>query len=90
MCCHLFFVIFMDNIMNRANQDKNGIEEVMFADDLVLIADDQGILQAMVSNLDHQCNNYGTRISRDNTEMMVTSREPIQCDTELGPKSGKV
>ena len=37
----------------------------------------------MVSNLDQQCKNYGMRSSRDNTEVMVTSREPIQCDIEL-------
>ena len=37
-------------------------------------------LQEMVWNLDQQCKNYGMRISRDKTEVMVTSREPIQCD----------
>ena len=37
----------------------------------------------MVSNLDQQCQNYGMRISRDKTEVMVTSSEPIQCDIEL-------
>ena len=37
----------------------------------------------MVSNLDQQCKHYGMRISRDKTEVMVTSREPIQCDIEL-------
>ena len=52
----------------------------MFADDLVLIAEDQIRLQEMVSNLDQQCKNYGVRISRNKTEVMVTSREPIQCD----------
>ena len=52
----------------------------MFADDLVLIAEDQTRLQEMVSNLDQQCKNYGMRISRDKTEVMVTSREHIQCD----------
>ena len=30
----------------------------------------------MVSNLDQQCEKYGMRISRDKTEVMVTSREP--------------
>ena len=55
----------------------------MFADNVVLMAEDQGRLQEMVSNLDHQCKNYGMRISRDKTEVMVTSREPIQCDIEL-------
>ena len=55
----------------------------MFADDLVLIAEDQSRLQEMVSNLHQQCKNNGMRISRDKTEVMVTSREPIQCDIEL-------
>ena len=55
----------------------------MFADDLVLIAEDQSRLQEIVSNLDQQCQNYGIRISRDKMEVMVTSREHIQCDIEL-------
>ena len=69
--------------MKRANQEENSIEELMFADDLVLIAEDQSRLQEMVSNLDRQCKNYGMIISRDKTEVMVTGREPIQCDREL-------
>ena len=55
----------------------------MFADDLVLIAQEQSGLQEMVSNLDQQCKNGGMRISRDKTEVMGTSREHIQCDIEL-------
>ena len=69
--------------MKQANQEENSIEELMFADDLVLIAEDQITLQEMVSNLDQQCQKYGMRISRDKTEVMVTSREPIQYDIEL-------
>ena len=76
----LLFIIFMDNIIKRANQEENIIEELMFADDLVLIAEDQSRLPEMVSNLDQQCKNYGMIISIDNTEVMGTSREPIQCD----------
>ena len=49
----------------------------------MLIAEDQSRLQEMVSNLDQQCKNCGMRISRDKKEVMVTSREPIQCDKEL-------
>ena len=74
----LLFIIFMDIITKQAKQEKNSIEELMFADDLVLIAEDQIILQEMVSNRDQQCKKYGMRISRDKTEVMVTSREPIQ------------
>ena len=55
----LLFIIFMDNIMKRANQEENRIEELMFADDLVLITEDQIRLQEMVSNLDQQCKKYG-------------------------------
>ena len=63
--------------MKRANQEENGIEELMLADDFVLTAEDQSRLQEMVSNLDQQCKNYDMKISRDKTEVMVTSREPI-------------
>ena len=45
----------MDSIMKRTNQEENSIEELMFADDLELIADDQSRLQEMFSNLDQQC-----------------------------------
>ena len=31
----LLFIIFMDNIMKQANQEANGMEELMCADDLV-------------------------------------------------------
>ena len=41
--------------MKRANQEENSIEELMFPDDLVLIAEDQIRLQEIVSNLDQQC-----------------------------------
>ena len=50
----LLSIICMDNIMKRANQEENSIEELMFADDLVLIADDQIRLQEIVSNQDQQ------------------------------------
>ena len=63
---------------------REHIEEIMFADDLVLTAEGQIRLQEMVSSLDQQCKNYGMRISRHKTEVTVTSREPIQCDI-LGP-----
>ena len=41
--------------MKQANQDENGIEELMYADELVLIAEDKDIIQEIVSNLDQQC-----------------------------------
>ena len=69
--------------MKRAYQEENSIEELMFADDLVMMAEDQIRLQEMVSDLDQQCKKYGMRIWRDKTEVMVTSREPLQCDIEL-------
>ena len=41
--------------MKRANKEENSIEELMLADDLVLIAEDQSRFQEMVSNMDQQC-----------------------------------
>ena len=51
----LIFIIFMDNIMKRANHEEDSTEELKFADDLVLVAENQNRLQEMVSNLDQQC-----------------------------------
>ena len=68
--------------VNTSPLEENSIEELMFADDLVLIADDQIRLREMVSNRDQKFTKYGMRISRDKTEVMVTM-EPIQCDIEL-------
>ena len=45
--------------MGRANQEENSIEELMFADDMVLMAEDQIILREMVSELDQRCRKYG-------------------------------
>ena len=75
----------MNNITKRANQGENtSIEALMFAYNLVLIWDDKGRLQEMVSNLERKYKtNCGMRISWDETEVMVTSREPIRCDLEL-------
>ena len=51
----MLLITCIDNIMKQVNQEENGIEELMFADDLVLIAEDHGRLLEMVSTLDQQC-----------------------------------
>ena len=77
--------------MGRANQEENSIEELMFADDMVLMAEDQIILREMVSELDRRCRKYGMGVSRDGTEVVVTNGEPVQCDVELdGEALGQV
>ena len=53
----LLFLIFMDNIMKQANQEDNNIEELMFAVDLVLIAEDHIRFQERISNIEQQCKN---------------------------------
>ena len=65
---HLLFIIFMDNIM-----EEDCIEKPLFVDNFMLVSDDQGRLREMVSNLDQLSKNYDTRISRDKTEVMITS-----------------
>ena len=54
--------------MKRENREEDGIDELMFADDLVLISDEQGTLHEMVSNLYQQFKNYAMRISRGVSE----------------------
>ena len=57
MLSPLLFILFVGNKMKRANQEENNIEEPLFADDVVLIADEQIRLEEMDSNLDQQCKN---------------------------------
>ena len=75
----------------RAGREGNVVGGLMFADDLVLVAEDRVRPREMVSNLDRRCGNYGMGISRDGTEVMVAGREPVQCDMELdGETLGQV
>ena len=74
--CVVTFVIhnIYGYIMKRANQEENSIEELIFAGDLVLIAEDQSRLQEMVSRLDKQCKNWYDNLERqDGSDQIVTA-----------------
>jgi len=86
----LLFSIFIDRIMRVANlqggvlydfnkQEDYRINCLMFADDLVLLAESQQQLQANLTRFGLACEDSGMRISVPKTEVVVFARKHIPC-----------
>src|SRR5215475_6598883 len=75
----------MDSIMKRCESSggytlgQEIINHLLFADDLLLLADDESGLQRAPNSFNEQCQNAGMKISTEKTEVMVISRTPSQC-----------
>ena len=73
----LLFIIFMDNITKRANQEENSFEELMLADDLVLIAEDQSRMDKIRNEEIRRRVNIATSRANSNQEQdqVVVTRQ---------------
>ena len=65
------------------------ISNLLFADDLVLLAENPLGLQRASDGFDDECRNASMRISKAETEVMVISRKLLQCPIQVGVETLK-
>uniref|UniRef100_A0A3B4EBS9 Reverse transcriptase domain-containing protein n=1 Tax=Pygocentrus nattereri TaxID=42514 RepID=A0A3B4EBS9_PYGNA len=81
----LLFVIFMDRV-SRRSQGLEGIMcgsqsvvSLLFADDVVLLAESHGCLQRSLEQFAAECEAVGMRISTSKSESMVLAQKRMAC-----------
>ena len=79
----LLFVIYMDQITKEANPDPEALNELMFADDQVMVNNDKIQLQEHTDQLHERCKTYGMKISTSKTEVMAVSKRPDKLDINI-------
>ena len=75
--CSLFIEIFMRTIKNLPTIVVGGVNvnKLRYADDTVLIVNNQEVLQALVTQLDCVSNKFGMQINTKKTEVIVVSKK---------------
>ena len=89
------FNILLELVLRLAIQDEqigakvNGqiINNLRFADDIVLLAESKKDLQALVSKVDAFSKKFGLTINISKTEVQVISREKVQIDIKIDGKT---
>ena len=81
----LLFITYIDNIckLSITNNDNN-INEILFADDQVIIAETEHELQQHLDNLKRIREEYSMRINKDKTEVMVINKGTIHSNVQIG------
>ena len=86
----LLFITYM-NWIDRCSQTSEcvkignfKINRLLFADDLVLLADSKVGLQHALDGFAAACDNAGMKISTAKTEILHHSRKPVQCFLQVG------
>ncbi|KAL7857954.1 hypothetical protein AOLI_G00180560 [Acnodon oligacanthus] len=86
----LLFVIFM---VSRHSRGQEGImcggrrvASLLFADDVVLLAESHGCLQCSLERFAAECEAVGMRISTSKSESMVLSRKRMACSLQVRGK----
>ena len=72
----LLFIIYMDRITKEANPEPDTLNELLFADDQVIINENNIALQQHTEAFNQVCKKYGMKISTSKTETMTVCREP--------------
>ena len=86
----LLFITYM-NWIDRRSQASECVKigsfktnRLLFADDLVLLADSESGLQRALDGFAAACDYAGMKISTAKTEVLHLSRNPVQCSLQVG------
>ena len=79
----LLFVIYMDHITKEADPDEEALNELLFADDQVVINNDATKLQQHIDKINDSCKTHDMKISISKTEVMTISRRPETPDVSI-------
>lgn len=83
------FNIIMNKIIDAVKKrngykiDNKNLTILCYADDAVLIADNEDDLQRQLKHFDTTASLYNMKISTGKTKCMVVSREPVRCKLEM-------
>ena len=67
----LLFITYIDSITKKAKLQNENTNELLFADDQVIIAYEETELQRHLASMDIECKNNNMKISIDKTETMA-------------------
>ncbi len=73
----------MDRISKEANLDYEAFNELLFADDQVIIYNYKSQLQEHIDQLNASCEKYDMKISISKTGVMIASRNPDKLDINI-------
>ncbi len=73
----------MDRISKEANLDYEAFNELLFADDQVIIYNNKSQLQEHIDQLNASCEKYDMKISISKTGVMIVSRNPDKLDINI-------
>lgn len=71
----LLFALYLNDLHDYLKGgiliDQMNIRLLMYADDIVLLADDKNVLQRMINNLEVYCNTWGMEINLTKSEIVI-------------------
>ena len=79
----LLFIIFMDRCIRDVTIGQNGEETVMYADDVVVVANSLTNIQEVASRWWRGMSQNGMKINTRKTEIVHISRHTMQCEAYM-------
>ena len=80
-----FNKLFPDN--GGCKHRRRRIKFIRFADDMVLLAEDERMLKNMLMELNYRCDDYGMKINTNKTKTMIIGRKPKKIDIRIKGES---
>ena len=79
----------MDRITKEANPEPGALNELLFADDQVILNENSIALQQHTEAFNRVCKKYGIKISISKTKSMTVSREPKMLEIKINQNTLK-